>query len=278
MATASEILTTAQGEVGYSRWTDPLPGTKYGRWYAGVVRVPYFGSNGVPYCAMFASWVLAQHGMVPPGGIFAYVPAGIQAAGRAGRLVPTTAGRPGDLICFDWNRDGVADHVGIIVAHHGGQTYTTIEGNTSTGSGGSQSNGGRVARRYRSGYVCAIIRPDYQATKPGKLDVDGWWGAATTTAFQRVLGTYPDGIIEGQWKPWRDNFWAITDQTLRWDETGSPMVRALQGLIGGVKRDGLLGPETNRGLQRMVGVSVDGVVGHDTVRAVQSWLNTKLGY
>ena len=34
MATASEVLRIAAGEIGYSRWTDPQPGTKYGRWYA----------------------------------------------------------------------------------------------------------------------------------------------------------------------------------------------------------------------------------------------------
>ena len=29
MATASEVLRIAAGEIGYSRWTDPQPGTKY---------------------------------------------------------------------------------------------------------------------------------------------------------------------------------------------------------------------------------------------------------
>lgn len=34
MATANDVLRIAAGELGYSRWTDPQPGTKYGRWYA----------------------------------------------------------------------------------------------------------------------------------------------------------------------------------------------------------------------------------------------------
>ncbi|SQC02304.1 hypothetical protein [Mobiluncus curtisii] len=34
MVTANTILNTATAEIGYSRWDDPKPGTKYGRAYA----------------------------------------------------------------------------------------------------------------------------------------------------------------------------------------------------------------------------------------------------
>ena len=43
MATPNDVLNIAAKEVGYSRWTDPQPGTKYGRWYAELTKSPYFG-------------------------------------------------------------------------------------------------------------------------------------------------------------------------------------------------------------------------------------------
>lgn len=49
----TNVLQVAAKELGYSRWNDPKNGTKYGRWYAELTHSPYFGSNGVPYCAMF---------------------------------------------------------------------------------------------------------------------------------------------------------------------------------------------------------------------------------
>ena len=46
MPSAADVLRIAEAEVGYSRWDDPLPGTKYGRWYAQITDSPYFGTSG----------------------------------------------------------------------------------------------------------------------------------------------------------------------------------------------------------------------------------------
>ena len=165
MATATQLLNVARGEIGYSRWRDPEKGTKYGRWYATFAGA-YFGESGVPYCAMFVSWCLAQVGMKPPGGYFSYVPYGINQARAAGRLVAKANAQPGDIVCFDWGPDGVADHTGFVEANHPATgTMTCIEGNTSPDSSGSQSDGGGVWRRTRYySQICAIIRPAYSAT------------------------------------------------------------------------------------------------------------------
>ena len=56
---AADVIRIAAAEVGYSRWSDPEQGTKYGRWYAEKTGSGYYGTNGVPYCAMFVSWVMA---------------------------------------------------------------------------------------------------------------------------------------------------------------------------------------------------------------------------
>ena len=120
--TAQNVLAWAAGEIGYTRWDDPEEGSKYGRWYA-QKHGAYYGTSGVPFCAMGASWCATdeEKNSVLPGGDFAYVPYGINAAAREGRLVsPMTQAAPGDLVCFDWDDDGIADHVGIVEANYGG--------------------------------------------------------------------------------------------------------------------------------------------------------------
>lgn len=166
MATAQEVLKIAAGEIGYSRWNDPLTGTKYGRWYAGITNSSYFGTNGVPYCAMFVSWVFNQAGQSHPG-LPTAACATIRNANRNTQYHVKTKqnAKAGDIVLFDWDGDGAPDHVGIVEVNKGSYLQT-IEGNTSTGSSGSQSNGGVVARRTRSwGTVYMIIRPDYSAKR-----------------------------------------------------------------------------------------------------------------
>ncbi len=59
------------------------------------------------------------------------------------RIIPTTSARTGDIVLFDWNKDGTADHIGIVnVAPNKRKTFTSVEGNT---SGTNPSDGGMVA-------------------------------------------------------------------------------------------------------------------------------------
>ena len=45
--------------------------------------------------------------------------------------------QPGDVVLFDWGRNGDTDHVGFVVKDNGNGTITTLEGNTSGDAGGS---------------------------------------------------------------------------------------------------------------------------------------------
>ena len=275
MATADHVINIAAREVGYSRWRDPQAGTKYGRWYAGKTCSPYFGYNGVPYCAMFVSWVLTQAGMTPPGGIFAYCPTGLNNARRLGRVRDKRAAKPGDIVFFDWNRDGVADHVGIVTANRGSY-IETIEGNTSAGVRGSQSNGGGVYRRARSmSLVMAVASPQYSGATPAPstpsgLAVDGWAGPATIRRAQQLAGTPQDGYISGQWRGNRQAHWAVVG--IRYGRGGSTLVRRIQAAVG-VRAEGYWGADTSRAMQRRLGVAQDGYFGHDSVKAWQRALN-----
>ena len=67
--TAQNVLAWAAGEIGYTRWDDPEEGSKYGRWYA-KKHGAYYGTSGVPFCAMGASWCATdeEKQSVLPGG------------------------------------------------------------------------------------------------------------------------------------------------------------------------------------------------------------------
>lgn len=286
MTTASRVLQIASGEIGYNRFNDPLAGTKYGRWYAEKTKSPYFGSSGVPYCNMFTTWVLSQAGIPEPApGFFAYVPFCINAYAAAGKRINIRDAQPGDLVCFDWDDDGEADHIGIVEANRGSYLQT-IEGNTSSGSSGSQSNGGGVYRRTRDwSSVCAILRPAYSGNassnasvaKAGfRLTPDGYWGPATTRAAQKFYGTPVDGVVSGQdasriaENPGLGDGWEV-------GSGGSQLIAAIQKSRG-VTADGILGPETIKAMQRYYGTPVDGRFDEESacIIAFQNALNGSL--
>lgn len=276
MATANDVLNKARGELGYSRWTDPQAGTKYGRWYAQKTGVAYYGQSGVPYCAMFVSWVFAQVGASCAGLPGPYCPSMLAAGRSAGRAVPVTSAQPGDVVYFDWGRDGVADHVGLVEANNGSY-LTCIEGNTSPGTSGSQSNGGGVYRRTRAySTVAGVVRPAYAApSKPAsaKLDVDGIFGKLSVHRFCEVMKTPLDNIISSQSAYWRSKFPALT--SVEWKSNGfkgSQLIAATQRAMG-LKDDGLAGIDWIRGIEKRLGTKHDDVFGADDARALQARLN-----
>ena len=73
-----------------------------------------------------------------------------------------SSARPGDLVFYDWDNNGVVNHVGIVISVNNNGTITTIEGNTSFDEAGSQSDGGAVARKTRTmNHVAGFAHPDY---------------------------------------------------------------------------------------------------------------------
>lgn len=115
---------------------------------------PFTGWYGMigPWCAVFTSWCMDKAGfkyISPASANWAYVPY-IVADARAGRdglrLVSYADVEPGDLVCYDWDNDGVADHVGFFQRKSNQSSFTAVEGNTAVGN---DSNGGQVMVRTR---------------------------------------------------------------------------------------------------------------------------------
>jgi hypothetical protein len=99
----------------------------------------WYGITGA-WCAMFQTYnyVAAGSKAFQRGNRWAYCPFVVDDA-RAGRnglkLVSPANVAPGDLVLFDWNGDGVADHIGMFETwtDKKKKSFTAIEGNAGPG-------------------------------------------------------------------------------------------------------------------------------------------------
>lgn len=115
------------------------------------------------------------------------------------------------------------------------------------------------------------------STPSDKIDVDGYWGPATTRALQKALGTPVDGIVSGQSSADLNkvNRGGLSSSSWKVSVGGSAMIRALQKKLG-VTVDGYFGPKTCKALQKYLGTYVDGFVDGPSsmVKALQRKLNS----
>ena len=111
-----ELVELAKRQVGN------VGGQPYWSWYG-------FNSR-VEWCACFVSWCYGQMGLSEPrfAGCQSQGVPWFQSHGQWGaRGYDNLA--PGDTIFFDWDLDGSADHVGIVIGTDGSRVYT-VEGNS----------------------------------------------------------------------------------------------------------------------------------------------------
>ena len=107
----------------------------------------------VPWCGCFANAVIMAGGLPAGVGWVGYTPAIVVHAQQGidgWKWVGPADGRRGDLALFDTPGGDPAVHVGVVEKRLSASLYRTIEGNTSSGTSGSQSEGGGVFRRERS--------------------------------------------------------------------------------------------------------------------------------
>lgn len=130
----------------------------------GSNHVPYvttwYGFDG-PWCAMSVSRAFFDAGFVDAINFttrkgFAYCPSGIAGFRARDQWHSGTVGiRPGDVLFFDWEGDGVADHVGI-VEYVDASGIHTLEGNSDN----------RYERRLRNANIVGYGRPAYASPAP----------------------------------------------------------------------------------------------------------------
>lgn len=155
--TAEKILAIARGELGVKESPAGSNNVKY--------NTAYYGREvkgaGYPWCCVFVWWLFREAGasaLFFNGAKTAYAPALLTYHKKMGQAVSRDY-KPGDIIFFDFNGNGTADHVGVCESWDG--TYmTSIDGNTGEGN---EANGGAVMRRRRHKmYICGGYRPAYE--------------------------------------------------------------------------------------------------------------------
>lgn len=165
MAKASEIIKLAKSYVG----------TKESPAYSNnvIFNTHYYGhpvsGDAYAWCATYVWDIFRMAGasnLFYDGKKTAWCDAIRDWAKNRGLVVNKNSGKEGDIVLFDWNLNGSADHVGFIVSKNADGTYQTVEGNTSYTN---NSNGGEVQIRTRSqGTIMMVIRPKYdpEETEP----------------------------------------------------------------------------------------------------------------
>jgi hypothetical protein len=150
MGTRADIISVAEHHVGYKE----SAGNKniFGKWY---------GMDGLAWCAMFVSFVYDKAGL-PLGKIdspkgYHYCPSAYNFWRKKGLL--TENPKAGDIVLFDFNKDKKMDHTGIFIGwvDDSRKEFYSIEGNTSAGVAGSQSNGDGVYKRKRAYSKAGVI-------------------------------------------------------------------------------------------------------------------------
>ena len=203
--------------------------------------------SGAAWCAAFVTYIEQKGGnasLFYGGKKVVYVPSAEKWLFANCVNIPIYLAMPMDIVTFDWNNNGVPDHIGFVRDRKSDTEVYTIEGNT---------NGGVVANKTRPAkYISGCFRIQYapssawSATK--KLDVDGQFGYNTIAVMQRWLGVKVDGIL------------------------GPQTMKALQRALG-VAQDASWGTATSKALQRAIGVTPDGWFGVNSVKALQRYLN-----
>lgn len=138
-----------------------------------VFNTHFYGTSvsgsAYPWCCAFVWDIFRMCGasqLFNGGQKTAYCPTVLNWGRNSGLTVDKSQGKYGDIVLFDWNGDGIADHIGLIISNNADGSYTTVEGNTATYN---YSNGGYVLKmtRYYSS-ILAIIRPKYESKENGE--------------------------------------------------------------------------------------------------------------
>lgn len=163
MRLAERVVDIARGEIGVTEYPPGSNKVKYNTWFYGR---EVWGAS-YPWCCAFVCWVFHRAGCLgllrKTGGCTTLM----NWFKAKGRLVPIKEAKPGDVVFYQFDKDGYADHVGI-VEKRTSTGIAAIEGNTSVTN---DDNGGAVMRRNRKwSCIMAVARPDYESWK-GEADM-----------------------------------------------------------------------------------------------------------
>lgn len=243
MTTNTELLAIAKKYIGYD-------GDIF-RKFAGL-------GKGEPYCNAFVDYIADKGGVAKlyfDGRKETYCPHSYDWCKEHLAQIPPYLAMAMDVIYFDWQPNGVPDHIGLVRARKDTNSVYTLEGNTSKlNKDGKVVARNVVAERTRAGKnVQAIFRIKFEPPKKlskKKLETDGDMGWFTIYNLQIALGLKPTGILD------------------------RATVMALQKKAGATP-DAWWGPDTSKKVQKMTGAKKDSKFGKKSVVGLQKWINAK---
>lgn len=201
--------------------------------------------SGAAWCNAFVTYIFHKTDnakLYCNGKKQTYCPTSMKLCAKDMAQIPMYLAMPMDVIYFDWDRNGVPNHIGFVRSKKSTSEIYTIEGNTSN----KVMNKTRPAK-----YVCAIFRPHFAPSSVKKCKLkenDINFGYVTIYNLQCALGMKPTGIL--------------TKET----------VKFLQKRAG-APQDGAWGNGTSKKVQKMVGAKADGDFGPASVKALKKWIN-----
>ena len=260
--TASKVIAEAKSHLNYVEGKGQS--TIFGKW---------FGANGAAWCAMFVSYCLSHAGApeILKGAQTAKGAAQVSKIKNhlkktgAKQIKPADA-MPGDVVIFDWPGGYETDHVGFIRAKSNAakKFIYTIEGNTSSGKAGSQSNGGGVYTRTRSfGVVESIWRPKYLPETPAAVTPPPTGEPTPNPSAIQSPTTPPIGAVAAVTPPPTGAVYTDLKVGSKGDR-----VKKVQARLS-ITADGIYGPITKKtveAFQAKKGIVVTGIVTEETWR------------
>ena len=157
MIKAKDLLELADKQVGTMDKPIGSCNNKYNTaYYGGKVNNP-----ALAWCVVFIWWLFRELGASEQfcsGRKMASVPATWNRCKQEGLIVDEP--QEGDLVFFDFNKNGTPDHIGVVVKPKTNGGVDSIEGNTSATS---QANGGTVQKKARTkAQIYGFARPKYK--------------------------------------------------------------------------------------------------------------------
>lgn len=290
--TAAAVLRAARSQVGV---TENPPGSNH------TIYGDEYGQPRTYWCGHFVWWCFNQAGVdlrrigIPHP---QFTPSFFTEAAKAGWVRPAdTAIQAGDVLFFDfrppYTTSGI-QHVGIATGPPRRGIVPTIEGNTTSGPGGPQDNGGGVFERHRGlDVIVAVVRAPYAGTptraaaKPATSSkARTARNAAAAVAVAGAVATVGNAAVTGPTAPTakavpspaaaapaRPSARPTPSPTATPHRTPRRAVpaprRPVQGVIVGPLRSGSTG-ESVKVLQRHLGLNPTGYFGRATLRKVRA--------
>lgn len=224
---------------------------KLTEWFTGQVGVREQGENNVkyntdyygapvhgaayPWCCAFIWDGFRECGLSSlfcGGEKTAWCPYVVNYAREHGQWV-TGEYRAGDVLLFDWDKDGKADHIGFCVAVNG-STLTDIEGNV-------QESVMKLTRSAAS--VMGAFRPIYAKSEESAGNGAPHQSAAPTASPQGEAyeAPYPGAVENEDYyvTKWGDTLWGIAEEFLG-DGNLYPLLTQLNGVTAETLKPGMV--------------------------------------